>query len=267
MTRIEEAFYDKKAFISFVTAGDPSLEVTKQLVIRMEQEGADLIELGIPFSDPVAEGPVIQAANERALKAGTTTDKIFAMVKEIRKTVKVPLVFLTYYNPIFTYGVERFLKNCKECGIDGVIVPDLPFEEKRELSDVCKEYGVAFISLIAPTSHDRIKMIAKEAEGFIYCVSSLGVTGVRAKLASDIENMVSLVRQTTNVPCAVGFGIATKEQAMDMASISDGAIVGSAIVELVAKHKEAAVDYVGEYVHQMKQAVESLEEVQEEIAK
>ncbi|MDO5519962.1 MAG: tryptophan synthase subunit alpha [bacterium] len=267
MTRIEEAFYDKKAFISFITAGDPSLEVTKQLVIRMEQEGADLIEIGIPFSDPVAEGPVIQAANERALKAGTTTDKIFAMVKELRQSVKVPLVFLTYYNPIFTYGTERFLRNCQECGVDGVIVPDLPFEEKRELSDVCKQFGVTFISLIAPTSHERIKMIAKEAEGFIYCVSSLGVTGVRSAIANDIPRMVSLVRKTTDIPCAVGFGIATKEQAMAMVEIADGAIVGSAIVELVAKYRENAVDYVGDYVREMKQAVESVEEVQEKIAK
>ncbi len=260
MTRIQSAFSNKKAFIAFVTAGDPTLEVTKELVIRMEKEGADLIELGIPFSDPVAEGPVIQAANERALKNGATTDKIFDMVAELRGTVKVPIVFLTYFNPVFTYGVERFMKKCKECGVDGLIVPDLPYEEKGEVAGPCKQYGVELISLIAPTSHDRIKMIAKEAEGFIYCVSSLGVTGVRSDIQTNLKEMIRVVRENSSMPCAVGFGIATEEQAKEMAMVSDGAIVGSAIVKLVEKYGAQAADPVGEYVHRMKQAVISAEQ-------
>lgn len=266
MTRIESAFYDKKAFIAFVTAGDPTLEMTKKLVIRMEQEGADLIELGIPFSDPVAEGPVIQAANERALKNGATTDKIFDMVLELRETVKVPIVFLTYYNPIFTYGTKAFLSKCKECGVDGIIVPDLPYEEKGEIAEDCKEYGVAMISLIAPTSHQRISMIAKEAEGFVYCVSSMGVTGVRSDIRTDLEDMIALVRENTEVPCAVGFGIGTEEQAEQMAAISDGSIIGSAIVKLVEKYGEKAEEPVGEYVHQMKLAVKRAEDRVEKLA-
>lgn len=264
MTRIERAFSNKKAFIGFVTAGDPTLEMTKKLVIAMEEKGADLIELGIPFSDPIAEGPVIQEANKRALANGTTTDKIFEMVKELRKTVKVPLVFLTYLNPIFTYGTERFMRNCKECGVDGVIVPDMPFEERGELKDVSERYDVDVISLITPTSKNRIAMIAREAKGFIYCVSSLGVTGVRKELRMDLGDMIDVARAHSDLPCAVGFGISTPEQAKAMASISDGAIVGSAIVRLVAKYGEDAVGPVGEYVAKMKQAVEKAQ--QESIA-
>lgn len=268
MTRIERAFSNKKAFIGFVTAGDPTLEMTKKLVIAMEEKGADLIELGIPFSDPIAEGPVIQEANKRALANGTTTDKIFEMVKELRKTVKVPLVFLTYLNPIFTYGAERFMRNCKECGVDGVIVPDMPFEERGELKDVSERYDVDVISLITPTSKNRIAMIAREAKGFIYCVSSLGVTGVRKELRKelrmDLGDMIDVARAHSDLPCAVGFGISTPEQAKAMASISDGAIVGSAIVRLVAKYGEDAVGPVGEYVAKMKQAVEKAQ--QESIA-
>ncbi len=264
MTRIERAFSNKKAFIGFVTAGDPTLEMTKKLVIAMEEKGADLIELGIPFSDPIAEGPVIQEANKRALANGTTTDKIFEMVKELRKTVKVPLVFLTYLNPIFTYGAERFMRNCKECGVDGVIVPDMPFEERGELKDVSERYDVDVISLITPTSKNRIAMIAREAKGFIYCVSSLGVTGVRKELRMDLGDMIDVARAHSDLPCAVGFGISTPEQAKAMASISDGAIVGSAIVRLVAKYGEDAVGPVGEYVAKMKQAVEKAQ--QESIA-
>ena len=264
MTRIERAFSNKKAFIGFVAAGDPTLEMTKKLVIAMEEKGADLIELGIPFSDPIAEGPVIQEANKRALANGTTTDKIFEMVKELRKTVKVPLVFLTYLNPIFTYGAERFMRNCKECGVDGVIVPDMPFEERGELKDVSERYDVDVISLITPTSKNRIAMIAREAKGFIYCVSSLGVTGVRKELRMDLGDMIDVARAHSDLPCAVGFGISTPEQAKAMASISDGAIVGSAIVRLVAKYGEDAVGPVGEYVAKMKQAVEKAQ--QESIA-
>ena len=255
MSRIENAFQGQKAFIPFVTGGDPTLDITEQLLYAMEEAGADLIEIGIPFSDPIAEGVVIQEANERALKAGFTADKLFDMIRRARQRVTVPMVFLTYLNPIYTYGKEKFMKRCEECGIDGIIVPDMPFEEKRELSDVCEKYGVDIISLIAPTSNERIRMIAGEAKGYIYCVSSLGVTGVRNEIKTDIAGMVKLVRETTEVPCAVGFGISTPEQARKMAELSDGAIVGSAIVKIIAEHGEDCVPHVTEYVRTMKGAL------------
>lgn len=255
MSKISEAFKDTKAFIPFITGGDLSLEITEQLLYAMEEAGADIIEIGIPFSDPIAEGPVIQAANERALAVGCTTDKLFKTVKKARKKVQVPMVFLTYLNPIYTYGKERFMERCRECGIQGVIVPDMPFEEKGELKEVCKEYGIEIISLIAPTSNERIAAIAKEAEGYIYCVSSLGVTGVREQISTDIKGMVDKVRQVTEVPCAVGFGISTPEQAQKMAAVSDGVIVGSRIVKIVEEYGEHAVPYVKEYVENMKKAL------------
>ena len=255
MSKISEAFKDTKAFIPFITGGDPSLEITEQLLYAMEEAGADIIEIGIPFSDPIAEGPVIQAANERALAAGCTTDRLFETVKKAREKVQVPMVFLTYLNPIFTYGKERFMERCRECGIQGVIVPDMPFEEKGELREVCREYGVEIISLIAPTSHERITAIAKEAEGYIYCVSSLGVTGMRKEISTDIQGMVDKVRQVTKVPCAVGFGISTPEQAQQMAAVSDGVIVGSRIVKIVEEYGEKSVPYVREYVENMKKAL------------
>ena len=255
MSRIEKAFQDQKAFIPFVTGGDPTLDITEQLLYAMEEAGADLIEIGIPFSDPIAEGVVIQEANERALKAGFTADKLFDMIRRARQRVTVPMVFLTYLNPIYTYGKEKFMKRCEECGIDGIIVPDMPFEEKRELSDVCEKYGVDIISLIAPTSNERIRMIAGEAKGYIYCVSSLGVTGVRNEIKTDIAGMVKMVRETTEVPCAVGFGISTPEQARKMAELSDGAIVGSAIVKIIAEYGEECVPHVTEYVRTMKGAL------------
>ncbi len=253
--RIARAFDHGKAFIPFITGGDPSLEVTRQLLIAMEQAGADLIEIGLPFSDPIAEGEVIQEATYRALTAGCTTDKLFDLVKEARKDVKIPMVFLTYLNSVFSYGKEAFLKRCVGCGIDGLIVPDLPFEEKGELLDVCKEYGVAIISLIAPTSKERIRAIAKEAEGFIYVVSSLGVTGVRSEITTNVEEMTDMVRQVTDVPCAIGFGISRPEQAVQMAGVSDGAIVGSAIVRIIGEQGEKCVPAVAEYVKQMKDAI------------
>ena len=259
MSKISEAFKDTKAFIPFITGGDPSLEITEQLLYAMEEAGADIIEIGIPFSDPIAEGPVIQAANERALAAGCTTDRLFETVKKAREKVQVPMVFLTYLNPIFTYGKERFMERCRECGIQGVIVPDMPFEEKWELREVCREYGVEIISLIAPTSHERITAIAKEAEGYIYCVSSLGVTGMRKEISTDIQGMVDKVRQATKVPCAVGFGISTPEQAQKMAAVSDGVIVGSRIVKIVEEYGEKAVPYVKEYVGNMKKALENIQ--------
>lgn len=255
MSKIRKAFENGKAFIPFVTGGDPTLDVTEQLLYAMQDAGADLIEIGIPFSDPVAEGIVIQEANERALAAGCTTDKLFDMIKRARQKVTVPMVFLTYVNPIYTYGKEKFMKRCVDCGMDGIIVPDLPFEEKEELSGVCEQYDVDLISLIAPTSHERIRMIAKEARGFVYCVSSLGVTGVRSEIKTNIAEMTKMVKEETDVPCAVGFGISTPEQAAAMAKVSDGAIVGSAIVKLVAKHGENAVPAVAQYVRDMKAAV------------
>lgn len=253
--RIAEAFANGKAFIPFLTCGDPSLEVTEQLIYAMEEAGADLIELGIPFSDPTAEGPVIQAANVRALSGGVTTDKIFDMVKRLRQNTKIPMVFMTYANVVFSYGTERFIQKAASLGMDGLILPDVPFEEKEEFNSVCKKYGLDLISLIAPTSHERITQIAKEAEGFVYCVSSLGVTGMRSAITTDIGAMVQLVKAAKDIPCAVGFGISTPEQAAAMAAKSDGAIVGSAIVKLCGQYKEACVPYVKEYVKSMKDAV------------
>ena len=253
--RITEAFEKGKAFIPFITCGDPSLEVTEQLVYAMEEAGADLIELGIPFSDPTAEGPVIQRANVRALSGGVTTDKVFDMVVKIRKNSSVPMVFMTYANVVFSYGTERFIKTAAEIGMDGLILPDVPFEEKEEFDSVCKKYGIDLISLIAPTSHERVAQIAKDAEGFVYCVSSLGVTGTRTNITTDIGAMVKLVKAVKDISCAVGFGISTPEQAKKMAAQSDGAIVGSAIVKLCAEHGADCVPYVKEYVKSMKDAV------------
>ncbi|MGF0032011.1 tryptophan synthase subunit alpha [Bariatricus sp. SGI.154] len=255
MNKICEAFENKKAFIPFITGGDPSLKVTQELLVAMQEAGADLIEIGIPFSDPIAEGPVIQEADERALRGGCTTDQLFDAVKEVRDQIHVPLVFMTYINAIYTYGRERFMKRCVECGMAGVIVPDMPYEEKGELADVCREYGIELVSLIAPTSEERIQMIAKEAEGFLYCVSSLGVTGVRSEITTNIKEMIDKVREVTDIPCAVGFGISTPQQAKEMAAASDGAIVGSAIVRIIAEHGEECVPYVAEYVKSMKEAV------------
>lgn len=255
MSNIAKAFDHGKAFIPFVTCGDPSLETTKELVLAMERAGADLIELGIPFSDPTAEGPVIQGANIRALSGGVTTDKIFDMVRQLRQTVKVPMVFMTYANVVFSYGAERFISTCRDIGIDGLILPDIPFEEKDEFDGVCKKYGLDLMSLIAPTSKERIRTIAREANGFVYCVSSLGVTGVRSSIGTDIRAMVSLVKSEKDIPCAVGFGIATPEQAAAMSQAADGVIVGSAIVKLCAKYGRDCVPYVEEYVRSMKQAV------------
>jgi tryptophan synthase alpha chain len=244
----------EKAFIAFVTGGDPDLETTEKLIYAMESAGADLIEIGIPFSDPIAEGIVIQKANERALSAGCTTDKLFELVSKVREKVSVPIVFLTYMNPIYTYGKDRFLSNCKKCGIDGIIVPDVPFEEKEELEPDCLKYGIDMISLIAPTSKDRIKQIATEAKGFIYCVSSLGVTGVRSEIKTDISSMISLVREVSDTPCAIGFGISTPEQAEYFAQIADGVIVGSAIVKIVEQFGKDCEVPVAEYIRKMKRA-------------
>ena len=253
--KIAEAFAAGKAFIPFVTCGDPSLDVTEQLVYAMAEAGADLIELGIPFSDPTAEGPVIQAANVRALSGGVTTDKIFDMVVRIRQKTDIPMVFMTYANVVYSYGTERFIAKAADIGMNGLILPDVPFEEKKEFDGVCKAYGLDLISLIAPTSHERITRIAKEAEGFVYCVSSLGVTGMRSAITTDIGAMVKLVKAAKDIPCAVGFGISTPQQAGEMAAKSDGAIVGSAIVKLCEKYGTDCVPHVKEYVAAMKEGV------------
>lgn len=255
MSNIRKAFENGKAFIPFITCGDPDLETTGKVVRAAAEKGADLIELGIPFSDPTAEGPVIQGANIRALAGGITTDKVFDFVKEIRRDVKVPFVFMTYANVVFSYGAEKFMSKCAETGVDGIILPDLPFEEKEEFQPVCDKYGVDLISLIAPTSEQRIAMIAKEAKGFIYVVSSLGVTGTRSEITTDIGSIIKVIRENTDVPCAVGFGISTPLQAQKMASLSDGAIVGSAIIKILEKHGRDSAEYVGEYVREMKEAV------------
>lgn len=255
MNNIEKVFCKGKAFIPFITAGDPSIEITEQLVIEMAAAGADLIELGIPFSDPVAEGPVIQAADIRALSNGTTADKIFNMVVRIRKTCNVPIAFMTYANPIYTYGTDKFMRNCQKVGVDAIIVPDVPYEENDELMPFCSKYDISLISMVSPTSNNRIRMITSQAQGFIYCVSSMGVTGVRQEIGNDVREMIKLVKEEKNIPCAIGFGISTPEQASKMAELSDGVIVGSAIVKIIEQYGERCIPHVVEYVHKMKLAI------------
>lgn len=258
MNRIADAFQNKKAFIAFITVGDPDLATTEKIVEAAVEGGADLIELGIPFSDPTAEGPVIMEADEVALRAGTTTDKVFELTKKLRATVTIPLVYMTYANVVFSYGCERFATQAQAAGVDGIILPDVPYEERDEFAEVFDRYGIDLISMIAPTSEDRIAMIAKEAKGFLYIVSSLGVTGTRSEITTDIGAMTALVKKNSKVPCAVGFGISTPEQATKMAALSDGAIVGSAIIKLIAKHGTDAAGPVKDYVKQMADAVHAL---------
>ncbi len=255
MSKIARAFAGEKVFIPFITCGDPDLDTTEKCVREMVKNGAGIIELGIPFSDPTAEGPVIQAANLRALNGGVTTNKIFDMVKNLRQDVIIPLVFMTYANVVFSYGAEKFLSTCAKIGVDGIILPDLPFEEREEFLPACRKFGVDLISMIAPTSESRIAMISKEAEGFLYIVSSLGVTGTRAEIKTDLAPMIKIVRENTKIPCAIGFGISTPEQARDMAKISDGAIVGSAIIKILAQHGKNSAPYVGDFVRKMKAAM------------
>ena len=241
MSNIKKAFEKGKAFIAFITCGDPDLETTEKAVRAAVDGGADLIELGIPFSDPTAEGPVIQGANVRALRGGVTTDKIFAFVRRLRRDVTVPLVFMTYANVVFSYGTEKFISACADIGIDGLIL--------------CRKYGVDLISLIAPTSENRIAMIAKEAEGFLYIVSSLGVTGARENIDTDLSTIVAEVRKSTDIPCAVGFGISTPVQAKKMSASADGVIVGSAIIKLLEKYGKDAPAYIRDFVASMKSAL------------
>lgn len=258
MSKIASAFANGKAFIPFITCGDPDLKTTAAVVRSAVKNGADLIELGIPFSDPTAEGPVIQGANIRALAGGVTTDQIFDLVRELRTDVTIPFVFMTYANVVFSYGAVRFLETCREVGVDGLILPDLPFEEKEEFLAICRENDVDLISMIAPTSEKRIAMIAKEAEGFLYIVSSLGVTGTRSEITTDLGSIVKVVRENTDTPCAIGFGISTPDQAQKMAALSDGAIVGSAIIKILAEYGQDAPDHVGDYVRSMKDAIRQI---------
>lgn len=260
MTSIVAAFEGGKAFIPFVTCGDPDMETTEKLVVALAEAGADIVELGIPFSDPTAEGPVIQAANIRALAGGITTDQAFELVERVRARTDVPLAFMTYANVVFSYGIERFAERAHAAGVQGLILPDVPFEEKEEFDAPCRAHGIELVSLVAPTSDSRTAMIAHEAEGFLYCVSSLGVTGERASIAGDVGAMVRRAKQAApEVPCAVGFGISTPDQAREMAAVADGVIVGSAIVRLVAEYGRAAVPHVAAYARSMKEACRAAE--------
>lgn len=255
MNKISKAFENGKAFIGFVTAGDPDLETSEKIMLKMAEAGCDLIEIGIPFSDPIAEGPVIQEANLRSLSQGTTTDKVFELTERVSKQIDIPLVYMTYLNVLFKYGYDNFLEKAVKAGISGVIIPDLPFEEKQELQSVAEKYGIDVISLIAPTSENRIKMIASDAKGFVYAVSSLGVTGTRSEITTDLDTIAKHIKDVTDVPVAIGFGINTPEQAKKYSEIADGVIVGSAIVKIIAKHGKNAPDEVYKYVKEMKDAI------------
>lgn len=255
MTDISKAYKNKKAFTAFLTCGDPDIGTTEKCIFEMQENGASLIELGIPFSDPTAEGPVIMAADERALESGTTTDSVFEMLGRIKDRVYVPLVIMTYANVVFSYGIDEFACKAHENGISGLILPDVPFEHKAEFSDICSLYGIDIISLVAPTSDDRIKMIAQNADGFIYLVSSLGVTGMRSSINTDISSIVKKIRQYTSVPCSVGFGIKDPAQAREISKVCDGVIVGSAIVDIIAKYGVDSPVYVGRYVKRMTDAM------------
>jgi tryptophan synthase alpha chain len=255
MSNIKNAFKNGKAFIAFITGGDPSIEKTKEFVLEMIKAGADLIEIGIPFSDPIAEGPVIQEANNRALAAGATVEKLFNLVAELRKETSVPLLFMTYVNPVFHYGYDAFFKRSSEVGLDGIIIPDLPFEEQTPVKEAAGKFGIDLISLIAPTSEARIKEIAKTANGFIYLVSSMGVTGIRGKITTDLDSITKTIKSVSSVPLAIGFGIHTPAQASQMAKIADGVIVGSAIVKIAAEHGKEAGPHIYRYVKEMKDAI------------
>ncbi|MDR1218113.1 MAG: tryptophan synthase subunit alpha [Treponema sp.] len=255
MSNIGQAFKNGKAFIAFVTAGDPSVEKSAEFILELARSGADLIEIGIPFSDPIAEGAVIQQANIRALQGGATLERIFGMVETVRRESAVPLVFLTYLNPVFHYGYRTFFERCAHAGVDGVIIPDLPLEEQDEARPIAREYGVDLISLVAPTSEQRIKQIARVASGFLYIVSSLGVTGIRSEITTDLPAIIASVKAETSLPVAVGFGIHTPEQAVDIARVADGVIVGSALVRVIERYRENATSHLAAYAKAMKEAL------------
>ena len=252
MNKIRDAFLNKKAFIAYLMAGDPSLEVSAEYILTVQDAGADMIEIGIPFSDPIAEGEVIQAASMRALAAGTRLDGVFAMVASIKDKMRIPMVFMTYLNPVFVYGYDRFFAKCAEIGICGVIIPDMPFEEQSEAKIEAVKYGVEVVTLVAPTSEKRIARIAKNAEGFIYLVSSMGVTGVRGEMTTDLSVILSEIKTHTDVPIAVGFGISTSEQTKYYSSIADGFIVGSGIVRIIGEQGKNAKNALREYIQKLK---------------
>lgn len=258
MNRIENAFKNKKAFIGFLTAGDPTFDSSFENIMAAIKAGADLIEIGIPFSDPIAEGVVIQGADLRALQAGMTTDLAFELAQKVRRETDIPLVFMTYLNPVFKYGYDRFFSRCKEIGVDGLICPDMPFEEKSEADEIAKKHGISIISMIAPTSEARIKSIAESADGFLYIVSSMGVTGVRSEIKTDLASIMESVKKYKKVPAAIGFGVSTPEQAEKMAALSDGVIVGSAIVRIVEKYGEKAAPEIYNFVKSMTDAVHKI---------
>ena len=255
MNRIRDAFLNKKAFIAYIMAGDPDLAVSAEYILSAQDAGADMVEIGIPFSDPIAEGEVIQAASQRALAVGTRLDGVFDMVASIKDKMRIPMVFMTYLNPLFVYGYDRFFAECAQIGICGAIIPDLPFEEQGEAKTEAKKHGVEIVTLVAPTSENRIARIAKNAEGFIYLVSSMGVTGVRGEITTDLSAIISEIKAHTNIPVAVGFGISTPEQAKQYSGIADGVIVGSAIVRIIGQHGENAKKELFEYIQEMKQNI------------
>lgn len=254
MSKIGNAFKNGKAFIGFLTGGDPSIEKSCEYIMTMVKAGADLVEIGIPFSDPIAEGVVIQEANIRALSVNTRLEDVFRLAAMVRRQSDVPLVFLTYVNPIYKYGKDAFFAKCQENGVDGVIIPDMPFEERQECAGAAQAHGIDIISMIAPTSKDRIKEIAKVGSGFLYVVSSLGVTGTRSTITTNLKEIIDTIKEVTDVPCAVGFGINTPKQAEKIAHDADGVIVGSAIVKIIAKYGTEAAPHIYEYVKAMKEA-------------
>jgi len=252
MNKISDAFRNKKAFVAYLMAGDPDLATSAEYILAAQEAGADLIEVGIPFSDPVAEGEAIEAAGMRALRAGTRLDGVFDMVASIQKQMHIPMVFMTYLNPVYVYGYERFFARCAAIGVCGIIIPDMPFEEQGEAKNVAKKYGVEVITLIAPTSAQRIKEVAGHAEGFIYLVSSMGVTGVRSEITTNLSAIVAEIRKSSDIPVAVGFGISTPEQAAQYAAIADGVIVGSAMAGIIAREGKNAHQSLREYIRAMK---------------
>jgi len=252
MSKISEAFQNKKAFIAYLMAGDPNLSTSAQYILTAQEAGADLIEIGIPFSDPVAEGEVIEAASMRAIRAGTKLEDVFDMVESIKAKMHVPMVFMTYLNPVYVYGYERFFARCVEIGVCGIIIPDMPYEEQGEAKEVAQKYGVEVITLVAPTSQQRIREIASCAEGFLYVVSSMGVTGVRGEITTDVSSIIEEIRKSTDIPVAIGFGISTPEQVAHYSAVADGVIVGSAIVDIIAREGESAHKKLHEYIYAMK---------------
>lgn len=252
MNNLSKVFENKKAFIGFITAGDPNLDTTELVIYEMIKAGTSLIEIGIPFSDPIAEGKTIFNADMRALASGTTTDKVFDMIKRVRKNYPdFPMVFMTYLNPVYAYGYDKFFKRAEELNMSGIIIPDCPFEEKNEVKEIASKYNQIVISMVAPTSENRIASIVSEAEGFIYLVSSMGVTGVRSEIKTDLEGIVKKIRENTKTKVAIGFGISNPLAVKKMCAISDGAIVGSAIVNIIEKYGEDSPKYVYEFVKSM----------------